>query len=153
MIELVAVLAKKKLTLAACESLTGGLFASEMVGVGGASQVFLGGLVTYATHSKIDIAQVDPTLIDKYGVVSGAVAKAMAMNTCTLFHSDIAVSFTGNAGPEATEHKPVGLVYSAIAYLGNCAVYEDRLDGGRNEIREQVVALMEQRLLEMFRDY
>lgn len=144
--ELVALLKSKHLTIASCESLTGGLFASKVVDISGASAVFMGALVTYATPMKVKLAHVDEVLIKTYGVVSREVAQAMAVNTREITGSDIAVSFTGNAGPSTLEDKPAGLVYTAIAWCDGCLVYEDRFQGSREEIRLISVAAMVQRL-------
>lgn len=146
--ELVGLFQRKHLTLASCESLTGGSFASQIVDVSGASKMFLGALVTYAPQIKAKIANVQDSSIEKYGVVSAEVAKEMACNTRALMDSDIAVSFTGNAGPEPSEGKPVGLVYSAIASQDQCRIFEDHLQGNRSEIRQQMVHLMKHRLVE-----
>ncbi|MBE6114450.1 MAG: CinA family protein [Erysipelotrichaceae bacterium] len=147
--ELVALLKEKKLTIASCESLTGGLFADSVVSISGASSVFVGALVTYATRIKHEVAQVDQTLIDTNGVVSEEVASAMARNVARIMKSDIGVSFTGNAGPGVMEDKPAGLVYSAISYDSNIWVFEDHLQGTRTEIRCQVVEKMKSRLLQL----
>ena len=144
--ELVALLSRKQLTLASCESLTGGLFASQVVDVSGASKVFLGALVTYAPQIKERVAQVQAAAIAQYGVVSEEVARQMACHTARIMGSDLAVSFTGNAGPQPSEGKPVGLVYSAIAYQTQCLVFEDHLQGDRIAIRQQLVQLMETRI-------
>lgn len=146
--ELVALFQRKQLTLASCESLTGGLFAAQIVDVSGASKMFSGALVTYSPRIKESIAKVSNSSISRYGVVSEEVAKEMASNTRILMDSDIAVSFTGNAGPEPSEGKAVGLVYSAIAYQDQCHVFEDHLQGSRSEIRQQMVNLMRNRLLD-----
>lgn len=146
---LVKKLATSGLTISSCESLTGGLFADSVVSVSGASKVFVGALVTYATRIKAEVANVDCDIIERDGVVSSSVASKMAENVASIMKSDIGVSFTGNAGPDVMEGKPAGLVYSAIYYNGNTIVYEDHLQGNRCEVRSQCVELMKQRLLQL----
>lgn len=146
---LIKYLANKQYTIASCESLTGGLFADSLVSVSGASKVFVGALVTYATRIKSEVAHVDVSLIEKHGVVSGEVAGSMASNVAKIMNTDIGVSFTGNAGPDVMEGKPAGLVYSAIAFHDKLWVFEDHLQGSRCEVRYQVVELMKQRLMQL----
>lgn len=140
--ELVQILKEKQLTIGSCESLTAGLFTSKIAEVSGASAVLKGGFVTYQTSVKHDVIHVEQDLIDTYGVVSEEVANAMASHAKKLLHCDICVSFTGNAGPDAMEGKPVGRVYSTIAM--NDLLYSFCLDlkGTRNEIRMAAVMQM-----------
>src|SRR5215813_5586619 len=74
----VKLLAQRHQTLAVAESCTGGLLANRITNVPGASQVFLAGYVCYSNQAKIDMLNVDPELIEKHGVVSDEVARAMA---------------------------------------------------------------------------
>ena len=145
--DLVALLREYKLTIASCESLSGGLFASKLVEVPGVSSVFVGSVVTYATRVKHEVVHVNKNTINEYGVVSEQVANEMASNIAKLMKSDIGVSFTGNAGPNVMEGKPAGLVYSSIYYEGNVVSYSDMISGTRNEVRNQIVDLMTQRLI------
>lgn len=128
------------LSIASCESFTAGLFASTIASIPGASSVLCGGLVTYQTPFKTKLAHVPAKLIERYGVVSKECALSMASNTRMIFESSFAVSFTGNAGPDAMEGKPAGLVYMAICSLENeAAVYELRFDLPRNLLRKAAV--------------
>ena len=77
-IRLVNYLKEKNLTIGSCESFTAGLFASTLGSVPGASQVFKGALVTYASELKCSLANVDEAIIDQYGVISESCAQAMA---------------------------------------------------------------------------
>lgn len=126
-------------TISICESVTGGLFSKLLTDVQGTSQVFQGSVVAYTNEVKIDIVRVEKEIIEKYGAVSKECALAMAQNVKALFNSDVAVSFTGNAGPEANENKPVGLVYLAIVFEKYFLVEELKLQGTRAEIRDQAV--------------
>jgi PncC family amidohydrolase len=134
--DIITLLIKRKLTITTCESVTGGMIASNLVGVPYASQTFLGGLVTYTNESKTKLINVDKTMLEKYGAISTQVANAMAKNTCAKLHSDIAVAITGNAGPTPQEQKPVGQAYLAIAIIDKIYTYELQAEAKtRNEIR------------------
>ena len=87
------------LTVATCESLTGGMICAALVDVPGASRVVRGGLITYQTDTKSLLAGVDAGLIETHGVVSAEVARAMAAGARDALHADIAVSATGMASP------------------------------------------------------
>lgn len=145
--ELVELLMKKGWTIASCESLTAGLFASRIAEVPGASNVLIGGIITYATRIKEEIVHVDEKIIDAYGVVSAPCAQAMAENTRDLLKADLCVSFTGNAGPSCMEGKPAGTIYCAIASASSVKVYHFQLKGERNEVRNQVVDAMCERVI------
>ncbi len=115
----VAELAKRGLTVATAESCTGGLLASRLTDVPGASAVFLRGWVTYANEAKVDELGVDPQVIEAEGAVSESVARAMAVGACERAGADFALSTTGIAGPGgATEGKPVGTVFIALGRRG-----------------------------------
>lgn len=133
-------------TLGSVESLTGGLFAKEITAVPGASHFYKGGLVTYATEEKNRLLGISFEDIDKYGVVSKEIAALMASNAQRLLNVDICVSFTGNAGPEAMEGKPVGEVHIGIASHDGVQVFSHRLAGNRAEIQQKCVELALQRL-------
>ncbi|AZQ43847.1 CinA family nicotinamide mononucleotide deamidase-related protein [Nonlabens ponticola] len=103
-------------TLAVAESCTGGQIAQQLTQHPGASQFFKGASVTYATQSKVDLLDVDQALIDKYSVVSEEVAIAMAIGARKKFKADVAVSTTGNAGPDKGDSDvAVGTVCIGIA--------------------------------------
>ena len=133
-------------TLGSVESFTGGLFAKEITAVPGASHFYKGGFVTYATEEKNRILGISFTDIDKYGVVSKEIAASMAANAQRLLNVDVCVSFTGNAGPEAMEGKPVGEIHIGIATHDGVQVFSHQLDGTREEIQQKGVELALQRL-------
>lgn len=123
-------------TVAACESLTGGMISSALVEIPGASQVVRGGLVTYQTDTKTLLAGVPAELIAKHGVVSAEVARAMAEGVRSALDTDIAVSATGLAGPDGgTEELPVGTVFVGVATREMTSVLALRLTGSRERIR------------------
>ena len=127
------------LTLGSVESFTGGLFAKEITSVPGASHFYKGGLVTYATEEKNRLLDISYEDIDQYGVVSEQIAEAMAKRGQQLLNVDVCVSFTGNAGPEAMEGKPVGEIYIGVAYLDKVEVFPFLLKGDRNTIQKEGV--------------
>ncbi|HKO91698.1 MAG TPA: CinA family nicotinamide mononucleotide deamidase-related protein [Polyangiaceae bacterium] len=102
-------------TLSLAESCTGGLVAALLT-AHPASDFLLGGVVSYANAVKIEQLGVDPGVLEAHGAVSAEVARQMADGARQRFHSDLALSLTGIAGPSgATPHKPVGLVYYALS--------------------------------------
>ena len=112
---LVKTLAKKKLKIAFAESCTGGMLASEITSVSGASKVFGLGLVTYSNQAKINVLKVNKSIIQKYGAVSPKCCEAMVKNLAKISKAQINVSITGIAGPNGgTKSKPVGLVYIGV---------------------------------------
>ena len=133
---LVARLAERKLTVSTAESCTGGLIASSIVDVPGASAVFPGGAVTYASAVKTALLGVPEELIREKGVVSRDVAAAMAEGAQRRFGTDLAVSVTGVAGPDGgTPEAPVGRVYIGVAIDGKTVTFREDLPGNREEVR------------------
>ncbi len=109
-------LKESKYTLSCAESCTGGTIASRITAHAGASQFFKGSAVTYAPSAKAHFLGVTPEVIDEHGVVSAAVAKAMALGAQKEFKTDYAIGVTGNAGPTTEEGTAaVGAVFIAIA--------------------------------------
>ncbi len=139
----------KGLTLGSVESFTGGLFAQSITAVSGASKFYKGGYITYATEEKINLICVPEDVIEEKGVVSKEVAYYMANNARQLLKVDVCVSFTGNAGPDAMEGKPVGEVHIGIASKDSAQVYSLLLKGNRNEIQQQAVDFVLEKLLEI----
>ncbi|WGI36591.1 CinA family protein [Mesomycoplasma lagogenitalium] len=120
----------KKITIASVESFTGGAFSAKIVSTPGASAYFKGSLVTYWNEIKEKL-NVDTSL----GVVNEKVALSMALNGKKFFNVDYCFAFTGNAGPDVLDQKPVGEVYIAI----NDKVIKLLLKGNRKEIINQAV--------------
>ena len=112
---LVKKLNKKKLKISFAESCTGGMLASKITSISGASKVFGLGLVTYSNQAKISILKVNKRIIQKYGAVSPQCCEAMVKNLAKISKAQINVSITGIAGPSGgTKTKPVGLVYIGV---------------------------------------
>ena len=113
--KLFLILKRKNLKLAVAESCTGGLLASSITSISGASKVFNLGLVTYSNEAKIKVLKINKNIIKKYGAVSHECCLAMANNLSKISKANINVSITGIAGPGgSTKQKPVGLVYIGI---------------------------------------
>ncbi len=106
---------KKKFKISFAESCTGGMLASKITSISGASKVFGLGLVTYSNQAKISILKVNKRIIQKYGAVSPQCCEAMVKNLAKISKAQINVSVTGIAGPNGgTKTKPVGLVYIGV---------------------------------------
>ena len=137
--EAVALLQARGLTVGTCESLTGGMICAALVDVPGASRVVRGGLITYQTDTKTLLAGVDAALIERCGVVSGEVARAMAKGARARLGVDIAVSATGMASPGEENDPPAGTVYVGAASEKGVRAIPLQLEGTRQEIRQQTV--------------
>src|SRR5437763_8319091 len=109
----------EKLRIAAAESCTGGLVASLLTEIAGASDVFERGFVVYSNEAKSDLLGVPGETIKIEGAVSESVARAMAEGAIKHSNAQVAVAVTGIAGPGGgTAEKPVGLVHIAAAREG-----------------------------------
>lgn len=140
---LVHELAEKHLTLGSVESMTGGLFATKITDVSGASKVFKGTVVSYAAEIKNAVVGVSAETIQKYGVVSEQVAYEMALKGRKLLNVSVCVAVTGNAGPTAEPGgKKVGVFYVAVATEKGVRIKEYKKSGNRNSIRNSAVLAM-----------
>jgi nicotinamide-nucleotide amidase len=137
-------------TLAAAESCTAGLFAGRITDRAGSSAYFLGGGVVYSNEAKVQLAGVDPELIDRFGAVSTEVAEALAEGIAERFGADLGVGITGIAGPGGgTPDKPVGVVcFSVWMRAGTVPARPARrltrrtvLPGSRSDIRDRSVTV------------
>ena len=151
----VELLTGNALTLTTAESCTGGLVASRIVSVPGASEMFKEGFITYSNKAKRKYLGVRKGTLLKHGAVSENTAREMAMGGCDTTKSDVCVAVTGIAGPDGgTEDKPVGLVYIGVCVRGSVAVREYHFTGARQKIRQsaasQALVMLRDCLLEYF---
>ena len=139
-------------TVAAAESLTGGLVAAALTDVPGASNAFRGGVVAYATEHKAQLLGVDVGILKKHGPVYAPVAAAMAEGVRNRLGATIGVSTTGVAGPGPQDGHPAGTVHVAVSLVGDTVVRTMALAGNRDEVRrltvERVLGLLLGRLRE-----
>ena len=138
---LINLLAKKKLKISIAESCTGGLLASTITSVSGASRIFNLGLVTYSNQAKIKVLKVNKNIIRKYGAVSHECCLEMVKNLSKISKANINVSITGVAGPKGgTKQKPVGLVYIGIKKVNKIQVNKYMFKGNnRTSIQKATV--------------
>ena len=124
-------------TVATAESLTGGRLAVALTDTPGASETFLGGVVTYATELKASVLKLDEQLLDEHGVVSPECAKAMASGVRALAGATFGLATTGVAGPSEQEGKPPGTVFVGVAGPGLLEAVALELAGKRQQIQER----------------
>ena len=111
----IQLLREKQLRFSAAESCTGGDIARRFTEIPGASEFFLGGVVTYTNEAKAKLLGIDPALIEEKGAVSFEVAKEMAQRVRALTGSDIGLGVTGLAGPDGDGVHEVGTVFVSMA--------------------------------------
>lgn len=121
-------------TLATAESLTGGQLAVRLTGTPGASETYLGGVVTYATALKQAMLDVPDQVVEEHGVVSPECARAMASGIRAHTGATFGLATTGVAGPTEQEGKPVGTVFVGIAGPGLLEAVALELSGDRAAI-------------------
>lgn len=124
-------------TCATAESCTGGMIGSLITAVPGSSDVYLGGVVSYANSVKENVLGVSSEILEVYGAVSEECAREMALGAKKLTGADIAVSVTGIAGPGGgSVEKPVGLVWFGVAVDGGVRCEKAIFAGSRADIRK-----------------
>ena len=120
---LIKLLIRKKIKISLAESCTGGLLASTITSISGASKIFNLGLITYSNQAKIKILKVNKNIIKRFGAVSYECCYAMVNNLSKISKTNINVSITGIAGPRGgTKKKPVGLVYIGVKKGGKIQI-------------------------------
>jgi nicotinamide-nucleotide amidase len=129
-----SMLRERGLTLGTAESLTGGFLGARLTSVPGASDVFRGAVVSYASDVKFDVLGVP-----EGPVVSEACARAMAEGVRRVLKTDVGLATTGVAGPTEQEGQPVGTVYLAVALPDRTEVHHVLLPGDRERIRQYCV--------------
>jgi nicotinamide-nucleotide amidase len=137
--ELITLLTAREQSIAVAESLTGGMLAAALTDIPGASAVFRGGVVAYATELKAVLLGVDRGLLDARGAVSSEVAAAMAEGVRARLGAAVGVATTGVAGPDPAEGKPAGTVYIGASAGGRTQVRRLALSGSRAAIRAATV--------------
>ncbi|GIO26223.1 competence/damage-inducible protein A [Ornithinibacillus bavariensis] len=137
---IVSRLIENNLKIASAESLTGGKFIEKLISVPGVSQVCQGSIVCYDESVKRNVLKVKNEIIDTFGTVSRECALEMAKKVSELLHASVGISFTGIAGPDSIEGKPVGTVYISV-YIkdGKHIVNKYELTGDREGIRHRAV--------------
>lgn len=138
--DLVARLTDLDATVATAESLTGGRLAARLTEAPGSSDVFLGGVVSYATDVKLSVLGVSSATVEEHGVVSAECAREMAEGARRLIGATYALSTTGVAGPDQQEGKPVGTVFVGLAGPDGTDVLPMDIDGDRRQVQEETVA-------------
>ncbi|MFT5244787.1 MAG: nicotinamide-nucleotide amidase [Psychroserpens sp.] len=127
-------LTEQQKTVATAESCTGGLLAERFTNNAGASKYFKGSIVSYTKEAKVNVLKVSEDIIEKYSVVSGEVAEAMAKNVLQLFNTDFAMATTGNAGPTKDDSaEDLGIVYIAIATKKR--VFSEKFSFGNHRVK------------------
>ncbi|MDQ0270152.1 competence/damage-inducible protein A [Cytobacillus purgationiresistens] len=138
--ELSKSLVDNKLTIAAAESLTGGMFQKEFTSIAGAGSLLKGGVVCYTNEVKAKVLKVKHKTIENDGVVSAQCAAELAENVADIMNADIGISFTGVAGPDELEGHPAGTVYIGLSLKGHPTKVEKlNLGGGRAAVRTRSV--------------
>jgi nicotinamide-nucleotide amidase len=138
----VALLKDKQLKLSTAESCTGGLIASQIVEVAGASTVFEAGYVSYSNSVKQSALGVSAATLERHGAVSEAVVREMADGAARNSASDLAIAVSGIAGPDGgSKARPVGTVWVAWGLRDTIQAREFLIPGERKFIQTLVAAI------------
>lgn len=133
---IVELLTKNNLTVTTAESCTGGMIASTIINVSGASEVYNEGFITYSNEAKIKYLGVNSSTLSEYGAVSSQTAYEMALGACKMTGANVSIVSTGIAGPGGgTKDKPVGLVYIGCCIMGDTKTTECHFKGDRMSVR------------------
>lgn len=139
-VAVVHALVARSQTLATAESLTGGLIGATVTAVPGASAVYLGGVITYATDLKARLGGVPSDLLAAHGPVSAHTAAAMAAGATRLTGADWALAATGVAGPDPQDGHAPGEVWLGLAApTGEVGTRRYDFGGDRTAVREATV--------------
>ncbi len=122
-------------TLAVAESMTGGLLASRLTAIPGASAAFLGGATVYSAQAKAALLGLDPSILATEGTVSEATSRRLADAVQGRLGATWGLAVTGNAGPGAEGDAPVGTVHLALAGPGGTETHTFNVPGDRNEVQ------------------
>lgn len=121
-------------TIGTAESLTSGMVAARLSLLPGASEVFRGSVIAYATDVKQDILGVPPEIITAHGVIGPETAAAMAEGAAEVLDVDVAVATTGVAGPDYLGHPPGTVAVAVRTPLGTRSQLL-RMPGDRERVR------------------
>lgn len=136
--EVIEALRRRGWSIATAESLTAGRVAATLADVPGCSDVLRGGVVAYQADVKVELLDVAADVADR-GVVTAAVAEAMARGAQSALRADVGIATTGVAGPEPHAGEPVGSVWIAVATPEQLVARHLSLDGDREAIRAATV--------------
>lgn len=134
-----AQLRERRATVTCAESLTGGLLSAALTALAGSSDIFVGGLVTYATPLKTSLLGVPAAVVERHGVVSAECARAMAEGARRVTGATYALSSTGVAGPGPADGIPAGTVFVGVAGPAGSTAVALELVGDRGAVRERTV--------------
>ncbi len=123
------------LTISTAESLTGGMIASNICNISGASNFFKGGVVSYTKEAKCSLLGLKMEDIEKYSVYSNETVISMAKGIKKNTNSDIAIATSGVAGPGADEGVEAGTVYFCFIIKDKIITEKKLFKGSRNEVR------------------
>ena len=133
-------LSQQQKTVSTAESCTGGKIAQVLTAVAGASNYFRGSVVSYATDTKVAVLGVSEKTIEEYSVVSGQVAREMAIGIQKLMKTDYAIATTGNAGPSKGDADAmVGTVFIALATPNDVKIEEFNFGQPREKVIDRAV--------------
>ena len=145
-------LISSKLKLVVAESCTGGLICHYITNVAGASDYFLGGIISYSNDVKEKFLSVNSKTFAVHGAVSKETVLEMARGARLAFNADIALSTSGIAGPGGgTKEKPVGLTYIGLCYSTHELAWRHVWQGDRLSIKEQTAQAALQHLLDFLK--
>ncbi|MDN4494318.1 competence/damage-inducible protein A [Ureibacillus aquaedulcis] len=137
--KLVEMLKHNNLTISAAESLTAGLFQSELAEIPGVGCSLIGGVVTYTPEAKIEHLGIEKSLLDQSGIVSSECAGAMASKVREKFGTDIGVGLTGAAGPDPHDGEVPGTIWLGFSIGDQVVTHKLLLQGMRNTNRIRTV--------------
>ena len=151
--ELVQLLKEKNYHISFAESITGGLCASTLINISGASDVIKESLIVYSNEAKIKYLNVNNETIKKYNVVSKEVAEEMANGLRNTSGSDICVATTGVAGPDDVDGIKAGTVCFGFYFKDKIITEEVHFENeGRNIVRDRARDYAFRRAVEMLNE-
>lgn len=147
--ELGGLLRQHELKLVTAESCTGGGLGFYLTTIAGSSDYFDRGFITYSNAAKIEMLEVNPDTLEKFGAVSEETAREMAEGALKHSDADLSVSITGVAGPDGgSEDKPVGTVWMAYARKNLATRAEVKIFmGDRAQVREATIKKVFEQLI------